>query len=140
MPPRVLGIALILIGLLAGTACSKSSTSQASSESSSNSSASSSGSSSGPSAYVRDVRDYTREWVLSGGELSGFQREIAKIAQKRGISDWEQDEETYLGIGRGLKKAGIRGQRYEMLRSQLAGTNADSGKWIQAGYDKEKVD
>lgn len=136
---RIHVVAFLLVASIAAPGCFKSSTFQASSESSSGSSASSSGSSSGPSAYVRDVRDYTTQWVLSGGDATALRSEIAKIAKKRGVSDWEQDEQTYLGIGRGLKKSGVKGDRYEQLKAMLSGPNPDSGKWIDAGYQKEKA-
>jgi hypothetical protein len=134
---------LLLIALIAGlaaTGCSKSSTSEASSESSSKSSASSSGSSSkssGPSGYVRDVRDYTAEWVLSGGDEGAFKRRVAEIAKKDGITDWEQDESTYRGIGRGLKKAGLSGQRFSDVSLKLAASDPQRTQWIQKGFDDE---
>jgi hypothetical protein len=84
------------------------------------------------------VRDQTAQWLLAGDDPATRERDLAKIAQKRGISDWEQDEQTYLGIGRGLKKAGVSGKRYESLVAQLKGPNPDSAKWIQAGYDAEE--
>jgi len=130
-------LALCLVCLLA-TACSKSSTSEASSESSSNSSSSSSGSSSGPSGYVKDVRDYTQQFVLSGGDLSTFSSGIGSIAQKRGVTNWEQDEETFEGIGRGLKQSGVSGQRFEQLKQRFGETSPNASAWIQKGYDSEK--
>ena len=130
---------LALVSLLAASGCFESSTSQASSESSSASSSSSSGSSSGPSAYIRDVREATRQWLLSGGEIETLRLEISRIASKRGVSDWEHDQQTYLGIGRGLKRAGVTGERYERLKSQLAGPAPDSAKWIDAGYKSESA-
>jgi len=135
-----LTVVLSLALLPAAMGCFKSSTSQASSESSSKSSSSSSGSSSGPSRYVKDVRDYTQQFVLSGGEISTFAAGVAKIAEKRGVTNWEQDQETYEGIGRGLKKTGVSGQRLEGLKAELGGTNTNAPQWIQKGYDSEKKD
>ncbi len=145
MSPRILVILVVtvsLAGLAIGSGCSKSSTSEASSESSSKSStssASSSGSSSGPSRYVRDVRDYTQEFVLSGGDFSAFRLGVGKIADKRGVSNWEQDKETYHGIGRGFKLAGISGQRLELLEKELSNANPESKKWMRKGYDSQKA-
>jgi hypothetical protein len=139
---RSLAIVLVLCTALAGSACLTSSTFEASSESSSRSSASSSGSSSpssGPSAHVREVRDYTAEWILSGGDIRFFRRQLGGIAEKNGVSDWEQDEDTYRGIGRGLKKVGVGGARLRQMKKDLAGPNPESQQWIQAGYDSEKA-
>ena len=134
---------LILISLIAAfsvTGCSKSSTSEASSESSSESSASSSGSSSkssGGPAYVGDIRDFTAEWVLSGGDMGAFKRRVAEIAEQGGVTDWEQDEGSYRGIGGGLKKAGLTGQRYTDVSVNIAGSDPQRAEWIQKGYDAE---
>jgi hypothetical protein len=141
MIARLLIIALLGLSLAFGAGCSKSSTSEASSDSSSGSSGSSgssSGSSSGPSRYVKDVREFTYQFVMTGGEFTEFAQGIGPIAQKRGVADWENDEGTYEGIGRGLKKTGISGARFELLKQQLAGSNPQRAAWIRAGYDKEK--
>jgi hypothetical protein len=126
--------------LLASGCIFKSSTLQASSESSSGSSASSSRSSSGPSAYTKDVASFTREWVLGGGDVTAFRRGVAQIAERRGVTDWEQDRNTFDGIGRGLKKSGVTGARMATLKGELSGPNSESAAWIQKGYDSEKVD
>ena len=143
-------VLLLLVALFAAPGCFKSSTSQASSESSSDSSASSSRSSSSPftsssassrdDQYEQDVRAYTREHVLSGGDLTAFRLGLSDLAKKHGITDWEQDEATYVGIGRGLKKAGVSGERYQQLKLQYQGSNPESAKWIQSGYESEKKD
>jgi hypothetical protein len=141
MPTIRVLLLFVLIAGLSSTGCFKSSTSQASSESSSKSSASSSGSSSpssGESAYVIDVRDFTAEWALSGGDAGAFKRRVTEIAKEDGITDWEQDEGTYRGIGRGLKKAGLSGKRYSEVSAELAGSDPQRTQWIQDGFDAEK--
>jgi hypothetical protein len=144
MTARVLTLVLAVALALLATGCIfKSSTLQASSESSSGSSASSSSSSrssSGPSAYTRDVKTYTTEWVLSGGDVEAFRRGLGEIAKRRGITDWENDQQTYDGIGRGLKKSGVSGTRLNQLKAQLAGPNPQAGSWIQQGYDSESAE
>lgn len=145
--PLVLGACLIALLASAG-GCSKSSTSQASSDSSSDSSTSSSGSSgsssgssSGPSRYVRDVRDYTEQFVLSGGDFESFRLQLGKIAEKHGVTNWEQDRDTFEGIGRGLKKARVSGGRLDELEKELTtGANAQAAEWLRKGYKDEKTD
>ena len=85
---------------------------------------------------MEEVRDYTAEWVLSGGGTGGFRQGIAPIAEKHGITNWESDEITFKGIGMGLKKSGIRGQRYQETRSSLAAGNAEAAAWIDKGFGK----
>jgi hypothetical protein len=144
--PVALAAGLVALLAVAG-GCSKSSTSQASSESSSRSSTSStsssgsSGSSSGPSRYERDVRDYTEQFVLSGGDFGSFRLQLGKIAEKHGVTNWEQDRDTFEGIGRGLKKARVSGERLDQLEKELtSGANAQAPEWLRKGYKDEKTD
>lgn len=146
MPLRASFALLLAVALLAAPGCFKSSTSQASSESSSDSSGSSSRSSasssgsSRDSVYESDVADYTKQWALSGGDVESFRSGLGPIAEKDGITDWENDENTYEGIGAGLKKSGVKGQRFEQLKGTLAGSNPKSPDWIQSGYDGASAD
>ncbi|MDJ0851779.1 MAG: putative lipoprotein [Myxococcota bacterium] len=143
--PLVLLFVVLAAAVLASAGCSKSSTSQASSESSSDSSRGSSKSSrsssgsSGKASYVGDVRDATREWALGGTDSASFKRELAQIAESAGITDWESDEDTYEGIGRGLKRTGVKGARLEELKRDLGRGNAQHMQWIQKGFDRERA-
>jgi hypothetical protein len=85
------------------------------------------------------VRDYTQQYVLSGGELSDFSRGLGPIAKKRGVADWENDKSTYEGIGRGLKLTGVSGARLEQLKGRFAGGDLERATWIQTAYDKQKA-
>ncbi len=86
------------------------------------------------------MRDYTQNWVQSGGDVAGFQSGLAPIAEKNGITDWERDDATYEAIGSGLKKAGVKGERYAQYKRDLSGSVPEAPQWIQRGYDKEKAD
>ncbi len=147
-------ITTVLIGaavlcLLAGCGVFKSSTTQASVESSSKSSAASSRSSSSPfrwssdssspagdtsSAYQRDVTDYTAKFAVSDGNPQSFQRDLSAIAEDHGVTNWEQDDDTYLAIGRGLAKAGVSGERYQLLSVELSNQNQSHLSLVNSGY------
>jgi hypothetical protein len=144
----------ILIGAVAlcfsaGCGVFKSSTTQASVESSSKSSAASSRSSSSPfrwssdssspagdtpSAYQRDVTDYTAKFAASDGDVQSFQRDLSAIAEDHGVTDWEQDDATYLAIGSGLAKAGVSGERYQLLSVELSNQNQSQLTLVNSGY------
>jgi hypothetical protein len=130
----------ILTALLIPSGCSFSASSTSISKSISSpskSSGSSSKSSSPGDQYRDDVRDFTAAHLQSGGDVGGLSREIGKIAEKRGVTDWENDESTYRGIGAGLAKAG-RGQiEVEAFKTNLS-SNEEQAKWIQKGYDEAK--
>ncbi len=131
---------LVLAGLsalsLAGCSISDSvSASFDSSASSLESSASSSGSSSADrESYRNDVRDYTDAYVKSGGQFENFTRGLTEIAKKHGVSDWEADQDTFVGIGAGLKKAGVTPTQLEVWKSNLANGDATRAASIQKGY------
>ena len=142
----------VLIGVAAlcfsvGCGVFKSSTTQASVESSSDSSAAAFRSSSSPfrwssdssspggessSAYQRDVTDYTAKFAASEGDPQSFQRDLSAIAEGHGVTDWEQDEVTYLAIGRGLAKAGLSEQRFQDFAAQLS--NDRQLALVKSGY------
>ncbi|MCG6881761.1 MAG: putative lipoprotein [Deltaproteobacteria bacterium] len=102
---------IALLGILALMAgCSFSYSSGTSSDSSKSSSASSGGSETDPKdakrAYMSDVSAYTTS-VAKKGDAEAYLRELGKIAERHGITDWEQNTDTYHAIGTGLKQAGI---------------------------------
>lgn len=103
------------------------------------SSSKSSGSSSPEQAYQADVSDYTAAYIKSGGNTTKLKAGISAVAEKRGITDWENDESTYTGLGEGLKRAGVNQPTLEGYKSSLATTPEQAG-WIQEGYDSESED
>lgn len=141
---------VVVLGFSAGCGVFKSSTTQASVESSSNSSAagfrsssspfrwssdSSSPSDASPSAYQRDVTDYTAKFAASNGEPRSFQRDLSAIAEGHGVTNWERDDATYLAIGRGLAKAGVSERRFQQLAVQLSNANPSQLALLKSGYE-----
>jgi len=128
---------LVLIG--AGCSISESVSKSVSSpfEWSSDSIASSSRSSSRNRAeeYRNDVRDYTQAYVKSGGDFDAFTRGLSTIASKHGVSNWESDTDTYVGIGQGLKQGGVSTAQLELWKTNLAKGDAGKATAIQKGYD-----
>lgn len=139
----------VLIAATGGLGCSfyyssksLSDSSQSSSKSLSGSSRSSSDSSSPARAearrYEQDVADYTEAYVVSGGGDGAFLRGVGELAAKSGVSDWESDDNTWEGIGRGLARVEVSDVQLEVYKSNWTGGNADKMKRIQSGYDAER--
>ena len=84
--------------------------------------------------YRADVRDFTAAFLKSGGDASQLKSEIAEVAEKHGVTDWERDESTYTGLGEGLRKAGESQAGLDAFKRTLAG-NDEQAKWMQEGYD-----
>lgn len=135
MPLKRSALFVACVVLLAG--CSISDSVSSSFESSSASLTSSSGSSSrARESYRNDVRDYTSAYVKSGGQYDNFTRGLDSIAKKHGVTDWESDQDTYVGIGAGLKAGGQTQEQFEVWKSNLAAGDATKAASMQQGYGK----
>jgi hypothetical protein len=142
---RKVAVSFVIVMLATYTAgCSFVESSKSSSKSSESSSdilsspfTSSSGSSSPENTYREEVKDFTASFVKGGGEGSKLKQEIGAIAEKHGISDWESNEATFVGIGKGLHKAGLTQTELEGYTAAIA-ANEQQRDWIQAGYDERK--
>ena len=127
--------------LAAGSlACSFSYSSDSSSDSSESSSDSSASSSpeSKESKYRQDVTSYTQAYVVSGGAEGTFLNGVADLAEKRGISNWEADENTWRGIGRGLGKTKIDQVQLAAYEQNWAGDDPHKVGLIRKGFSEER--
>ena len=59
---------------------------------------------------------------------------IGELAAKHGVSDWESDEQTFRGVGEGLRKAGAKQVEVDAFKHGLGATETES-KWVQQGYE-----
>ncbi len=57
--------------------------------------------------YEEDVAAVTVLYVSREKTTDEYQRQVAGIAKNHGISDWEQEKTTFLGMGKGLRRAGV---------------------------------
>ncbi len=58
--------------------------------------------------YRSDLSNFTVVAVKSGESAEGFLRGLSHVAEEFGITDWERERVTYLGIGAGLRQAGVK--------------------------------
>lgn len=135
------GHSLLVLGTLALVAagCSFADSSVSLSKSISSPFESSSASSGGgEAAYRDDVRDYTYAYARSNptANQESFDRGLATVANKHGISNWESDFATWKGIGAGLKKANVGDAQLEGYMQSLAGSDSSRRAAIQQGYDE----
>ena len=131
-------VACAAVGLLlGGFGCSFSDSSKSISDSINNSSESSSSSSKdSKSAFADDVVEYTQAYVKAGGGAQSFLGGIGDLARKRGISDWESGDATWISIGRGLGMT--KATNAELAAYENAWTGGDEQRIaaIQRGIDK----
>jgi hypothetical protein len=136
---RTFVVPFMVVALAAASAgCSFSESSKSSSDIISSPFTSSSDSLKGSSSsYGDQVREFTGSYVKSGGDMAKLQQEIGKIAAKSGISDWENTQATYVGMGQGLKAAGITQAQLEGYLATL-GLTPQQTQWLQSGFGQGK--
>ena len=71
-------------------------------------------------------------------DYNTFLKGVSEIAAKEGVTNWDQDLLTYMGIGKGLKKAGVEGIAYETYKKNFAEGDSDKMEAIQDGYESAK--
>lgn len=86
------------------------------------------------SIYEEDVAAVTVLYVGREKSNGEYQRSIAAIAKSHGISDWEQDESTFLAMGRGLRRAGVREDSITNLPFFSSIANSSQYSRVISGY------
>ncbi len=84
--------------------------------------------------YVDDVASATKMFVSQGGNDEGFQRNIAFIAGKHGITAWGNDDSTFMAMGKGLKQSGIKEDRISTLPYFSTITEGHNYEMLMKGY------
>lgn len=90
-------------------------------------------------AYLRDIRAVTTAQLRRSNDLYTFRREVARVAKKHGISDWEARNATWFGIGEGIAGTGISSVQAQRTIALLGETHRDRVKTMQRGYDRARV-
>lgn len=152
---RFLNTIVLLFVFVIGSACSISKSSQSISNSisspfkwSSNSSTSSSPSdddgeeSEQPAAeearYEDDVSEYSFAFARDHqdpqtDEIASFRAGLARLAEKHGLTDWENDPLTIASIGRGFARADIDETRLRSFSTLLFGADLDKLEQLEKG-------
>ena len=134
MPDRVLPLVLIA-SLLVWSGCSISDSISSPFKSSSDSSGSSSESSAtNESKFLHDVEDYTASYARGKGDFDTFMQGVSGLAAKRGITNWEADQNTFVAIGKGLRKAQVDQGTLEAYIVNIAKGDATKAASIRKGF------
>jgi hypothetical protein len=81
------------------------------------------------------VRSYTAAYVRSGARFDAFEKELSELARSHGLTNWEEDEATYVGIGAGLGDAAVGQAQLETYKAGFSRSNPLKMQAIQRGYD-----
>jgi hypothetical protein len=128
---------LVVLILTAMTGCSLYTSSRSVSDSSDSSESSSRSSTSKDkrSYYQDDVRRYVAASAASTHALDALEKRLGEIAQSHGITNWEEDETTFVAIGRGLHDAGVDNTRLETYTAHFSRSDSSRLQAMQHGYD-----
>lgn len=86
-------------------------------------------------AYRNDVRDYTYAFARqSRTDRVAVLDGMPQIAKRYGISNWQADRTTWVGIGQGLAKAKVSPTELENYKQSLAADDSSHRADIQSGY------
>jgi len=83
------------------------------------------------SQFKKDIRDLTCLYLKSGSSKNFF-IEIENISMRHGISDWKRNDSTYLGIGEGFSRAGLKIEDIKSISSNLP---QDKISLLKKGYN-----
>lgn len=125
----------VMLLLTTAIGCSFSDSSVSISKSISSPFQSSSASSPSAEAYQNDVADYTYAHVISGGQFDAFMKGLGSVAERHGVTNWEADDATYIGIGQGLGKAKFTQTQLDVFAKNVTNGDAKKTKLVQQGYD-----
>lgn len=89
-------------------------------------------------AYQGDIRDYTEAYLRTSSDIEAFRKGLASLAAKHGITNWEADQATYIGIGEGLGKAKVSNIQLETYMTNLSGGDVVKATAIQKGFEKSQ--
>jgi hypothetical protein len=132
-------LSLLLVLTLGACSFSYSSKSISSSVESSSDSVSSSSPGGAERAYRHDVRDYAQAYASSGGgDYRAFQADLAKVAERHGITDWESSMTTWVAVGEGLGRAKVNDAQLMAYKRNLAADEPRRMEAIQQGYDSAR--
>ncbi len=100
----------------------------------------SSGSSSGGDGkkaqlYILDVRDLTNLYFTMQNSNGSFINDLSDLALEHKLTNWESSKETYIGIGKGLKKANLSKSNLDYIKKDISSNSPQAAKFIQEGFD-----
>lgn len=83
--------------------------------------------------YRMDIQDLTAIYYKNGFD-SEYNYDLAQVAKKNGILNWESDPLTYVGIGQGLKKAKVGEYEFQTFLSKLEANRKSLKAFLSEGY------
>ena len=86
--------------------------------------------------YLDDVANVTNSVTGSSITSSDFMNALSRTASEDRINNWESEPSTFMGIGKGLKKASIPSEKIgeQPFLSELIARNKDAIDLMKEGF------
>jgi hypothetical protein len=98
------------------------------------SSSKSSGGDEEDAAYRRDVTSLTFAYLEAGEAGGDLLRDLTRVAEQHGITDWEASPVTFVAIGAGLRQGGIDAGSVDAFAQRHFGGNPEILGLLLEGY------
>ncbi|TGK10251.1 putative lipoprotein [Leptospira fletcheri] len=85
-------------------------------------------------SYRKDVETLTAIHLNRGLVSEEFESDLASIARKNGVNNWKSLEDTYVSIGKGMRKAGVDTGRFNIFADEFALTRPKVANALRKGY------
>lgn len=82
--------------------------------------------------YIRDVEHLT--YLFLTGKTSTWEEHLQGISQTYGYLTWKETSHSFIGIGRGLRKAQISEREYTSFLQNLNTQDSKMRSLINLGY------
>ena len=85
-------------------------------------------------AYRNDVTSVTLAYLGAGEAGGNLLRDLSRVAEQHGITDWEASPVTFVAIGAGLRQGGIDAGSVDAFAQRHFGGNSEILGQILEGY------
>lgn len=84
------------------------------------------------SLYIQDVESLTYLFMI--GKIESWEEAVERLAQKYGYLTWKESPHSFIGIGKGLKKANLPEKDFESFSNRFFDKNPHLSKFLKLGY------
>ncbi len=85
------------------------------------------------SLYIQDVESITYLFLM--GKIESWEESMELTAHKYGYLTWKENPNSFLGIGRGFKKAELSKLDFQYFLKNLSNKNLKFYKFLNLGYN-----
>jgi len=85
--------------------------------------------------FQEDIRLLTLAAVEAGAGGEELLRQIGRVAEQHGVTDWEAEPLAYRAMGEGLSLGGLDAKQARTFAREIAGDDADALRALVEGYE-----